>query len=403
MVQWNIAINSECRCWGGEARFNRPLPYNQFNTSEKTSYISEKLLLQNAPSSLIKKADRPWRQRMADAARLRHLHGDELGDAISSTISATRTRRNSITNNPSGDELQSSLHALRSFVDKTTLQTPLSRYQRNNRLFLSADMINNKPFYSSKGLCRENDELFGLSQGVNNKMSRNYGSYQTTNSLLVPNEDSPSLTMKKSSKKAGQHRSYQKERMNQLAQDSDSTSGQEERAKSRERRLRKRLKKKVVASAASTLDVNSSDDSLKIEGDSGLQPKISIEGNRNIGVKPKDAEDKKNKKNSTNKHDLNAEISNIADDIKEPQAQQDSSLIANEIEILNKKSDVSSDTNELLIIVVEQDTLRDLSKSPKKKFIAVSKIKITFSVGMSDVNTDPRRHDDAYVISGNYD
>lgn len=60
--------------------------------------------------------------------------------------------------------------------------------------------------------------------------------------------------------------------MNQLAQDSDSTSGQEERAKSRERRLRKRLKKKVVASAASTLDVNSSDDSLKIEGDSGLQP-----------------------------------------------------------------------------------------------------------------------------------
>lgn len=62
---------------------------------------------------------------------------------------------------------------------------------------------------------------------------------------------------------------------------------------------------------------------------------------------------------------MNAEISNIADDIKEPQAQQDSSLIANEIEILNKKSDVSSDTNELLIIVVEQDTLRDLSKSPK--------------------------------------
>lgn len=81
---------------------------------------------------MIKKADRPWRQRMDDAARLRHLHGDELGDAISSTISATRTRRNSITNNPSGDELQSSLHALRSFVDKTTLVSYIRDYERYN-------------------------------------------------------------------------------------------------------------------------------------------------------------------------------------------------------------------------------------------------------------------------------
>lgn len=71
------------------------------------------------------KIERPWRQRMADAARLRNAHGDEIGGAVQSTLAAARARRSSITNqqrtsNISGDELQNSLNALKNYMDERT-------------------------------------------------------------------------------------------------------------------------------------------------------------------------------------------------------------------------------------------------------------------------------------------
>lgn len=62
---------------------------------------------------------------MADAARLRNVHGDEIGGAVYSTLTTMRACRNSIpktrdcTNN-NGDELRSSLNALKSYIDEQT-------------------------------------------------------------------------------------------------------------------------------------------------------------------------------------------------------------------------------------------------------------------------------------------
>ncbi|VDN36350.1 unnamed protein product [Gongylonema pulchrum] len=70
--------------------------------------------------------ERPWRQRMADAARLRNAHGDEIGGAIQATLAASRRRRSSISSqnrasiNSSGDELHNSLKALKNYMDDRT-------------------------------------------------------------------------------------------------------------------------------------------------------------------------------------------------------------------------------------------------------------------------------------------
>uniref|UniRef100_A0A914QPA9 Uncharacterized protein n=1 Tax=Panagrolaimus davidi TaxID=227884 RepID=A0A914QPA9_9BILA len=83
-----------------------------------SSYESDQLSLAvtkalNRPTP---KADRPWRQKMADAARIRNIHGDDIPSSVVSRLTASRAanRRNSIGQN-SGDELQNSLNALKSF------------------------------------------------------------------------------------------------------------------------------------------------------------------------------------------------------------------------------------------------------------------------------------------------
>lgn len=78
------------------------------------------LLILYATFSTTQKQDRPWRVRLADAARLRSVHGDDVGGVCSSLI-ASRARRSSITSQNSGDELQSSLSALRSYVDNSAV------------------------------------------------------------------------------------------------------------------------------------------------------------------------------------------------------------------------------------------------------------------------------------------
>uniref|UniRef100_A0A0R3S383 Serine-rich adhesin for platelets-like n=1 Tax=Elaeophora elaphi TaxID=1147741 RepID=A0A0R3S383_9BILA len=80
------------------------------------------------------RADRPWRRRMADAARLRTVHGDEIGSILNSTLSTIRACRGSIPNgrnctNSSGDELRTSLNALKNYIVEQTT----SFYRQNNR------------------------------------------------------------------------------------------------------------------------------------------------------------------------------------------------------------------------------------------------------------------------------
>lgn len=69
--------------------------------------------------------DRPWRRRMADAARLRTVHGDEIGSAVHSTLATIRARRRSISNglnssNNTDNELRNSLNALKIYIDGQT-------------------------------------------------------------------------------------------------------------------------------------------------------------------------------------------------------------------------------------------------------------------------------------------
>ena len=88
------------------------------------------------------KADRPWRQRMADAARLRNIHGDEISSSVVSRLTASRaSRRNSIGQN-SGDELQNSLNALKTFVADPTAtdrNSAISKYRAKNGNPLDSD------------------------------------------------------------------------------------------------------------------------------------------------------------------------------------------------------------------------------------------------------------------------
>uniref|UniRef100_A0A914ZAM4 Uncharacterized protein n=1 Tax=Panagrolaimus superbus TaxID=310955 RepID=A0A914ZAM4_9BILA len=72
---------------------------------------------------------------MADAARIRNIHGDDIPSSIVSRLTATRaSRRNSIGQN-SGDELQNSLNALKNFVADPTVtdkNSAISKYRARN-------------------------------------------------------------------------------------------------------------------------------------------------------------------------------------------------------------------------------------------------------------------------------
>uniref|UniRef100_A0AC35FXZ8 Uncharacterized protein n=1 Tax=Panagrolaimus sp. PS1159 TaxID=55785 RepID=A0AC35FXZ8_9BILA len=116
-----------------------------------SSYESDQLSLAvtkalNRPTP---KADRPWRQKMADAARIRNIHGDDIPSSVVSRLTASRAanRRNSIGQN-SGDELQNSLNALKSFVADpmvTDKNSAISKYRARNGNPMEPTTTNSDP------------------------------------------------------------------------------------------------------------------------------------------------------------------------------------------------------------------------------------------------------------------
>uniref|UniRef100_A0A1I8ARK8 Protein kinase domain-containing protein n=1 Tax=Steinernema glaseri TaxID=37863 RepID=A0A1I8ARK8_9BILA len=91
------------------------------------------------------KAERPWRQKLAESARLRNLHGDEVANAIGPKIAAHRAnRRNSLTRN-SENELETSLTALKSLVNMDKA-SPLSKYREKTGSAALSSYVSAAPF-----------------------------------------------------------------------------------------------------------------------------------------------------------------------------------------------------------------------------------------------------------------
>uniref|UniRef100_A0A915C4M7 Supervillin n=1 Tax=Parascaris univalens TaxID=6257 RepID=A0A915C4M7_PARUN len=258
-------------------------------------------------ASATQKQDRPWRVRLADAARLRNVHGDDMG-AVCSSLVASRARRSSITSQNSGDELQSSLSALRSYVDNSAMVT--SRYRRGSRQssvdvptigensalrsttypltsrnslgasnFASASRSSAKyretPMSRSYSPVRPQEDLYNSLVARYGSMSRDVSPRirhllrQSSNDSLLDSAYSRTSLLPKSAmiregshegdpirrrmsfrERMARHQSRQRSQTREPASDSESTSGAEERAESRERRLRKkRLKRKTHSPA----------------------------------------------------------------------------------------------------------------------------------------------------------
>lgn len=258
-------------------------------------------------ASTTQKQDRPWRVRLADAARLRSVHGDDVGGVCSSLI-ASRARRSSITSQNSGDELQSSLSALRSYVDNSAVGS--SRYWRGSRQssvdvptigensalrsttypltsrnslgasnFASSSRSSTKyrgtPMSRSYSPVRPQEALYNSLVARYGSMSRDVSPRirhllrQSSNDSLLDSAYSRTSLLPKSAmiregshegdpirrrmslrERMARHQSRQRSQTREPASDSESTSGAEERAESRERRLRKkRLKRKTLSPA----------------------------------------------------------------------------------------------------------------------------------------------------------
>uniref|UniRef100_A0A914C500 Uncharacterized protein n=1 Tax=Acrobeloides nanus TaxID=290746 RepID=A0A914C500_9BILA len=101
-----------------------------FTTPSKPIYENESssLAISKAMLKPIPKSERPWRQRMADAARLREDRGFDTN--TTTKLVESRARRNSI-GQKSGDELQTSLNALKDLVCDSTVDknSALSKYR----------------------------------------------------------------------------------------------------------------------------------------------------------------------------------------------------------------------------------------------------------------------------------
>uniref|UniRef100_A0A7E4W3R6 Protein kinase domain-containing protein n=1 Tax=Panagrellus redivivus TaxID=6233 RepID=A0A7E4W3R6_PANRE len=82
------------------------------------------------------KADRPWRQRMADAARIRNYAGaDAPTSTVVSRLAASRAQRRSSIGQNSGDELQHSIESLKSYVADpmaSDRSSAISKYRARN-------------------------------------------------------------------------------------------------------------------------------------------------------------------------------------------------------------------------------------------------------------------------------
>ncbi|VDM92134.1 unnamed protein product [Litomosoides sigmodontis] len=139
------AAPSATRSFPSEVRKATPA---SSSSSSVSKLLHDKLLLgdkaqvisgSSINGSAAVKTDRPWRRRMADAARLRDAHGDEIGGAVNSTLMAIRARRSNVPNgrsatNNSGNELRTSLNALKNYIDEQT-----TNFHRQNNRFAARD------------------------------------------------------------------------------------------------------------------------------------------------------------------------------------------------------------------------------------------------------------------------
>ncbi|KAK0427581.1 hypothetical protein QR680_010306 [Steinernema hermaphroditum] len=143
------------------------------------------------------KAERPWRQKLAEAARLRNLHGDEVANAIGPKIAAHRAnRRNSLTRN-SESELESSLTALKSLVcmDKNSA---ISKYREKTGSAAISNYISSTPFaYTAQPVARPSRMAESYNEGAaaaaklavqqeeNGPMSKSYSPLGSTTTLVT--------------------------------------------------------------------------------------------------------------------------------------------------------------------------------------------------------------------------
>lgn len=90
----------------------------------------------------ISKADRPWRQRLADAARLRSTQGETTDEPVNyltnvKLVAEREVRRQSITmtqNSPllnANQQLQTQISELRNLVTDTKVKQLILKYKKN--------------------------------------------------------------------------------------------------------------------------------------------------------------------------------------------------------------------------------------------------------------------------------
>uniref|UniRef100_A0A0N5AZX5 Protein kinase domain-containing protein n=1 Tax=Syphacia muris TaxID=451379 RepID=A0A0N5AZX5_9BILA len=281
-----------------ESYNRRPIQmYRNVGTTTAPQSKTMKTTTEHPSFSITPKAERPWRQRLSDAAHLRSLHGDQVGTAISASISAQRSRKSSITNSngnnsSNNDGLQTSLNALkqivgssmtsgnsryrqsarhlsvenpRTYLDTPPYQATLSKYpsftkygnylkeSTKNRPYMSRSYspVSSRrtfnPFtnpYST--ISRETTGFKFEKQSSKESMYDNSLSVlmltQTGTTETVPEGSlSPKYAIQKDSKKT-RRKSKQQNLANKKY--SDSSSGAEDRAESREKRLQKKRSKK---------------------------------------------------------------------------------------------------------------------------------------------------------------
>ena len=134
------------------SRTSSARPYSAISTGLSTNYqpplsrVTSSSLVANAPrrpasayesdlsitkalqTKPIPKSERPWRQRMADAARLRDIHGEDMSSGVVNRIAQSRANRRNSSSQNSGDELQQSLALLKSIV-ADPVEKPSIRYR----------------------------------------------------------------------------------------------------------------------------------------------------------------------------------------------------------------------------------------------------------------------------------
>uniref|UniRef100_A0A1I7VMU1 Serine-rich adhesin for platelets-like n=1 Tax=Loa loa TaxID=7209 RepID=A0A1I7VMU1_LOALO len=268
--RWTLPSSSAVRSFQSEVR-NTVLVSSSSSSTSTSLY--NRSFLSNMSQTVISnhgnvalRTDRPWRRRMADAARLRIVHGDEIGGAVCSTLATIRARRNSIPNgrnftNNNGDELRSSLNALKNYIDEQTTQhTPIRGFYstrwNSGRFseYMSRSYSPVRPKSSayttkfSKYTSISTDMLLRplRSSWQSNTLDKNVKSYildeVVRNSPIPTNICERELTgpLLPSKERTLRHQSQQRK----LGVESNSSSDTERWTEVRKRRLRKRLKKK---------------------------------------------------------------------------------------------------------------------------------------------------------------